>query len=340
MIQTVTLLMDSLRMVLARKLFWVSVIISALIGVIYLSISLVPEGVSFLFGAYIFENTLFTSETQEGEWFYIIIFTNFINRYWLGSGALLLALITTVSVFPEFTKNGAIEVSLSKPVSRVKLFIVKYIGCLLFVVLQTGLFALLAFIAVYLRLGYLNWSLFWVVGVITFAFSLIHCVQVLVGVITRSSLVALLCGVLFWAMVWLVQVTEQTMYLNTYAVVEEKMDIDWKTGTMSGYDEDRAVDDQAAGYYDLIRKASLPLPKVRDVTLSADRLVVFRDSGSVLEQIDLLESIEKNDIQKKSQRAERRARERNSTSYIMLSSLAFEFVVLMIGCWIFVRKDY
>lgn len=340
MIQVITILMDSWRMLVARKLFWVSLWLSAFLGLLYLSISLVPEGVSFLFGWHVFENPIFTSETAEGEWFYINIFTSFINRYWLGSGALLLALISTVSIFPEFTKPGAIEVSLSKPVSRTKLFFVKYLGCLLFVAVQTSMLALLVFCSLYYRLDYLNWSVFWVVPVITLAFSLIHCVQVLVGVLTRSSLVSLLVGMLFGIMIWLLQVTEYTMYTNTHALVEEKMEIDWSTGEMRGLDEAQEVDQDMAGYYQMAKSVGAPLPKVRDVVLSLDQLVVFRDSGSMLEQIDLLESIGKNDIRKKAERADRRTRERHSLKYILMSSLAFEAVILGLACMIFVRKDY
>jgi len=340
MIQVVAILMDSLRMLLAKRLFWVSIFMSTLIGFVYLSIDLEPDGMTFLFGMEKFESPIICSENPEGEWFYITIFTSYINRFWIGSGAILLALISTVSVFPEFTRAGTIEISLSKPVSRTKLFLVKYFGCMLFVALQSLLLAVLVFIAIGLRLEYWNWSIFWLVPVLTFAFSLIHCVQVLVGIVTKSSLVALLVGVSFWMMVWLLQVSEQTMYLNSYAMVEEKMEVDWKTGEVTGLDEQQAADLDAQGYYKLVKTVSAPFPKVRDVTLSLDQLVSFRDSGSILEQIDLLASVEKNDIQYKSQRAERRTRERHSMKYIYLSSLGFECVVLLLACWIFVRRDY
>lgn len=130
------------------------------------------------------------------------------------------------------------------------------------------------------------------------------------------------------------------MYTNTHALVEEKMEIDWSTGEMRGLDEAQEVDQDMAGYYQMAKSVGAPLPKVRDVVLSLDQLVVFRDSGSMLEQIDLLESIGKNDIRKKAERADRRTRERHSLKYILMSSLAFEAVILGLACMIFVRKDY
>lgn len=340
MIQTITILTDSMRMLLERKLFWVSFIFSSLLGLIYLSISLEPDGLSLFFGMKHIENDVFFKGSADGEFFYVSLFSTYITRYWLGGGAILLALISTVSVFPEFMKPGTIEVSLSKPVSRMKLFFVKYFGCLIFAGLQASLFALIVFVAIGWRLEYWNWTIFWVVPIITFAFSLIHCVQVLVGVLTRSSLMALLSGISFWGLVWLVQMTEQTVYLNAHAMVEEKMSVDWKTGKFQGYDEKQKVDAEAQENYQLVKSIATPLPKVRDVTLYLDQLVQFRDSGSILEQVDLIASVEKNDIQFKAQRAERRTQERHTPTYIYLSSLGFECVVLSLACFIFVRRDY
>ena len=90
----------------------------------------------------------------------------------------------------------------------------------------------------------------------------------------------------------------------------------------------------------MVKSIATPLPKVRDVTLYLDQLVQFRDSGSILEQVDLIASVEKNDIQFKAQRAERRTQERHTPTYIYLSSLGFECVVLSLACFIFVRRDY
>ncbi|MFC5049359.1 ABC transporter permease [Rubritalea spongiae] len=332
--------MDSFRMLLARRLFWVSVVLSSLLALLYLSISLEANGVGLFFGLKLIENPVMRLGTPEGEYFYVTLFTSYMTRYWLGSGAILLALISTVSVFPEFLRQGSIEVSLSKPVSRMKLFLVKYLGCLLFVAIQTAIFAGIVFLAIGLRLEYWNFSVFWVIPVITFVFSLLHCVQVLVGVLTGSSLAALLSAICFWVIAWGMQIAEQTLYLNTYAMVEEKMSIDWKSGEVKGLDERQEVDPDAAKNYDLVKKLSMPLPKVRDVTLYLEQLVQFRDSGSVLEQVDLLSSVEKNEIQYKSQRADRRTRERYSPVYFLGTSLLFEVLLLAIASYAFARKDY
>ena len=340
MTQIITILLDSVRMLLARKLFWVSFIITAIIGVAYLSIGFSEDGVTILFGHLTIGESSLVKGSAEGEWFYTYLFTSVITPMWLGSGAIFLALISTVSVFPEFLRGGSIEVSLSKPVSRVKLFVVKYIGCLFFVAFQTSLLALLVFFAIGNELNYWNWSVFWVIPIVTFTFSLIHCVQVLIGVITGSSLSALVAGICFFGCAWGMQITEQLVYMNTYALPEEQIAFNWNTAKLESTAELNKPDETSKDVYSIVEKIAAPMPKVRDVTLYIDQMVKFRDSGSVLEQIDLTAAVRANDVDFKTERAKRRMRERHSATYIFLSSLGFEVVILGLGCWIFSRKDY
>lgn len=339
--QIVAILLDSLRMLRAAKVFWVSMILSSLIGLVYLSIALESDGYSVLFGLKKWEHAVLRGGTAEGEWLYVNIFTQFIYRFWLGVGAILLALISTVSVFPEFTRDGAVEIALSKPVSRMKLFLTKYVGCLLFVAIQSVLFAVLVFAALIWRLDYVNWSIFWVVPVIVFAFSLIHCVQVLVGVLTRSSVISLLVGICFWGVVWLIQLGADVTYKQGYALDEVNLGIDWGGGGIVEKNHEDAGDSTSKDAYDAIDKISTPLPKIRDLTLSLEQLVKFRDSGSLLEKIQLGEMIRSGGTrEQKEMAAERLTRERHSLIYMVLTSLGFELVVVSMACWIFCRRDY
>lgn len=338
--QIYTILLDSLRMLHARKMFWVTLWLSALVGVVYMSIALEEDGFSVMFGMRKWENAIMKAGTAEGEWLYVNLFVQFIYRLWLGVGAILLALISTVSVFPEFTREGAVEIALSKPVSRLKLFVTKYLGCLLFVAIQSALFSVLVFVAFIWRLDYVNWSIFWVVPVIVFAFSLIHCVQVLVGILTRSSMVALLVGICFWGILWVMQLGADISYKQGYAYDEVGLAIDWREGRVTEKSNESAPDTATQKTYQMIEMASAPLPKIRDLTLSLGSLVTFRDSGSLLENIHVDEIIRSGSPDEREQAAERLTRERHSLAYTVLSSLAFELVVLGIAYWCFKRRDY
>lgn len=337
--QIYTILLDSVRMLLAHKLFWVSLLISTLIGLVYLSIGLDEKGYSIGFGLYKTESPFFNNATPEGEWFYLELFRNYITRFWIGSGSILLALISTVSVFPEFTREGAIEVSLSKPVSRLKLFLTKYVGCLLFVLIQMTIFTILIFVALKVRLNYENWSVFYVIPVITFAYSLIHCVQVLVGIMSRSSLIALLVGICFWMCIWGIQISEDLSYKFGYAMPAEKIEPDWTRG---GFKKVEEPDENSffRSTYDTLDVMTKPLPKIREVTISLTSLVKFKNTNSYLEHVDLSTSMENGSIELKQPRIEKRTRTRHSMSYFYLTSLAFEIVILGAALWVFLRKDY
>ncbi|MBU6328161.1 MAG: hypothetical protein KGQ89_11060, partial [Verrucomicrobia bacterium] len=233
MIQAGVILLDSLRMLLASKLFWVSIWISTLVALVYASIGFTDTGISAGFGLWDIPMPILRKGTREAEVFYLLMFTDVIVRFWLGWFSLVLALISTSSIFPQFLQTGSIEIALSKPVSRTRLFLLKYLGGLLFVALQTALFCLVAFIAMGLRVNEWNLTIFWAVPVITFSFSLVYCVGVIIGVTTRSTVFALLGALMFWLLTLVAQWTEDFMYKVAYLMPEVGMGVDLKSGQIS-----------------------------------------------------------------------------------------------------------
>jgi ABC-type transport system involved in multi-copper enzyme maturation permease subunit len=75
------------------------------------------------------------------QFWYKWVFSVFVIGIWAKWAALVLALISTASIFPELIASGSIDLYLSKPISRLRLFLTKYVGGLLFVVLQMTIFA-------------------------------------------------------------------------------------------------------------------------------------------------------------------------------------------------------
>ena len=128
MIAITTLLLDSYRLLKARALFWITLGISGLVGLLYLSIGFNEDGMSLFFGLVSFEHELFRKGSEWAELLYIGIFTKFIVPLWITWIAIILGLISTASIFPDFMSEGSIELSLSKPVSRLKIFLTKYFG--------------------------------------------------------------------------------------------------------------------------------------------------------------------------------------------------------------------
>ena len=203
--QTAALLLDSLRMLRSRKLFWISLGISALVVAAYASIGFGENGLSLLFGLWEMEDPFFIAGSPWAKTLYLGIYSNFVVTIWLAWAATILALVSTSSVFPDFMSAGSIEMVLSKPISRVRVFLIKFLGSLLFVFVQVLIFCTGIFICVGVRIDEWIWPIFAAVPLVTIFFSYLYAFNVLMGLLTRSSLAALLFTALFWFALFAVQ---------------------------------------------------------------------------------------------------------------------------------------
>ncbi|MFN9975259.1 MAG: ABC transporter permease, partial [Phycisphaerae bacterium] len=145
--------------------------------------------------------------------FYKFVFIQFGFNFWLAWIASILALISTASIIPDLVAGGSIELSLSKPIARVRLFLTKYATALLFTGLQVGVFTLASFLVIGIRGGSWEWSIFLAIPLVLLFFSFIYCVCALLGLITRSTIAALLLSVLFWFFLFLLNTSERTVLL-------------------------------------------------------------------------------------------------------------------------------
>lgn len=202
------LLIDAYRQLSAAKLFWVTVGISLLVVVAYGSIGFNAEGISIGFGAYQIDSEQLNEGSPWARGLYIGIFSSFLVKIWLAWIATVLALISTCTIFPEFVHSGSIELTISKPIGRLKLFFSKYLVSLLFVVLQVAIFCFGVFLCVGLRIGEWNPMIFSAIPVVATFFSYLFAVCVLVGILTRSGITALLITGIFWMLLWSVQTSE------------------------------------------------------------------------------------------------------------------------------------
>lgn len=336
--QAYAILLDSLRMLRASSLFWISIGISMLVAVIYASIGFNDKGVSFFFGLHDFETTFLRKGTPEAEQLYLLLFTDLIVRFWLGWFSLALALISTCSIFPNFLQRGSIDFVLAKPISRLRLFLLKYLGGLLFVALQTALFTIIVFFAMGLRLGEWNLSLFWTVPVVTFSFSLIYCVSVYIGVRSGSAVFSLLGAGLFWLLLMFCQWGEDFWYKMAYLLPEVGMSVDMTSGQLSESDQEGGQGLRAN--YEKMRPMFDSLPKTREPITALKRLVHFKERDSMLAGIDLgslFSGVTPDPIVKK---AMEKYELRHSWSSILGSSLIFELFVMASTLWTFLRRDY
>ena len=153
---------------------------------------------TYLFGLGTFENDLFREGTDAAATFYTGIFTKLIAGYWLSWIAVVLALISCGSIFPDSLEEGAAGMVLTKKPSRLLVFMAKFTGSLLFTLIQVGVFVVIVFFALWWRLGTWNPTIFWYVPVILLVFFYLYSVMALIAVKTKSVMTALILTLILW----------------------------------------------------------------------------------------------------------------------------------------------
>lgn len=194
MTQTLAILLDAYRELNARKMFWISVILSGLFMGVFAMFGATDDKLTFL----AFEWPMPLART----FYKAYLLKLALVTIWLTWAAVILALVSTASIFPDFIASGSIDLYLSRPISRVRLFLTKYLAALLFVILQATIFSVCAYFVVGLRIGEWKPSLFLAIPLITVFYSYLFAVCVLLGMLTRSSIAALLLTILVWFVVF------------------------------------------------------------------------------------------------------------------------------------------
>jgi ABC-type transport system involved in multi-copper enzyme maturation permease subunit len=205
--QTVAIFVDAYRELNAKKLFWFVLAISLLVVGAFAAVGINDKGITILWwqiDSGVFNATLFPPET-----FYKLMFTALGVKFWLAWFATILALVSTAGIIPDFIASGSIELSLSKPIRRVRLFITKYLAGLLFAAMQVTVFTLASFLVIGIRGKTWEPGLFWAIPIMLVFFSSVFCICALLGLLTRSTIASLLLTLLAWFGIFGLHTVEQ-----------------------------------------------------------------------------------------------------------------------------------
>jgi ABC-type transport system involved in multi-copper enzyme maturation permease subunit len=213
--QTLAIFLDAYRELNARKMFWVSLILTAVFVILFALFA--PDGNRMRFV------TMSWSQPNASLWYKTVLLQSVLISVWISWVAIILALISTASIFPDFVSGGAIDLYLSKPIGRLRLFLTKYAAALLFVIGQADVFSVLAFHVVGVRAGEWKWGLFLTIPLLALFFSYLFSFCVLLGMWTRSVIASLMLTMLLWIGIWGVHTVETLTLLgyNTTAALSE-----------------------------------------------------------------------------------------------------------------------
>lgn len=375
--QTIALFVDAYRELNAKKLFWITMGISVLVVGAVAAVGINPKGITLLW--WTIDTPIANTKRMTLATFYRFVYATVAIPIWLTWGATILALISTSSIIPDFVSGGAIELSLSKPIRRLRLILTKYCAALTFVALQVFVFSLACFVVIGIRGSSWDPSLLLAVPIVLLFFSYLYCVCALVGLLTRSTIAAVLLTILFWFIVWGAHTTEQMflyfrlgneMKQEKIASLIEKLQAQRKQSEDQARAENREIDPAVVHSNEtslerrrkqlgeaekdgvwLVRGHAIAyavmtvLPKTKETVGLLDRYLLTakereqfrpddRDGGFSMNEDDVKISESQMAI-----RLEKELRLRNVT-WIVGTSVAFEFAIVGLMVWRFGRRDF
>lgn len=222
--QTFALLQDAYRELNHRKLFWITLALSGVVVLAFAAVGNDEEGLTFLHWSIPFP--LLSTNFIPSADFYKFIFATLGVGYWLGWIATIIALISTASIMPEFVDRGSIDLMLSKPIGRARLFLTKFATGLLFAAMQVTVFTVASILVIGLRGGEWEPWLLIAIPLVVIFYSYLFAVQAVVGMITRSTIAAVISVMLFWLVLFMVQAGDGATlaWRVTQEIVVERID--------------------------------------------------------------------------------------------------------------------
>ncbi len=376
--QTLAIFRDAYRELNSKRMFWIVLLLSAVVVCVIAALG-IHETTSAL-GSHQQRVTLFGIDVpfpvkMDRRTLYRGMFTELGVNHWLDWAAMVLAVISTAGIFPDFVTTGSIELYLSRPISRLRLFFTKYAAGLLFVTLQAGVFCLGSFLAIGLRADLWEPAIFWAIPLVVCIFSYLFSVSVLVGLLTRSTMSAILLTLLFWLSLFLIHFTDQGFLkehlddARKLAFAQRALDSLERAPTtppattrsaraaqQAGFREmqrQRAMQDRDDAQADLLHLrnferivwwAQMALPKTYETNLLMVRAMKFEAVQAMGNPWDFSDDLPMQpgpmgvdfDLEARA----KRVMMQHSLLWVLGSSLAFEAVILAIGAAVFCRRDF
>ncbi|MCI0461341.1 MAG: ABC transporter permease subunit [Gemmataceae bacterium] len=239
------------------------------------------------------------------------IFISTVSLLWIGSlVTLLVSIIITAFFIPNMLRKGAVDVLLTKPIHRWSLLVYKYIGGLTFIFINTTVAIVGIWLALGLRSGIWANSFLLMIFVYTFFFAILYAVSALFGVLTRSSIVAILmtCGIWFFLFI-----------VGTLYGFAELIRIEEQRENVPA--EKRASDNT---FWKVVRAMHFVLPRTSDInSLGNEALMNDFMPPRILRRVD-------------------EAGARMSISWGESISVSLVFIAVMLGLagWRFETRDY
>lgn len=356
MTQTLAIFYEAYRNLNSKKLFWITLFLSGLVVAVFALLGVNEQGLTFAawqldLGMF---SALFSTRNISSAVFYKMLFESLGVSIWLSWIAAILALVSTAGIFPDLMTSGGIDLYLSKPISRLRLFLTEYVAGLLFVALQVTVFSLASFLVIGLRGGTWEPGLFIAVPIVVCLFSYVFAVCVLFGVVTRSTVASLLLTLVFWFFLGLLGFSELQMLQE---LKRQKHEGNLSGVVVTSSENGKLTTQLDAGPgpgHSTAAESAPPEGEVSPAALNVHRTLyaartVFPKTYETIEILrrtlyqvaDISDELYGPD--KRTRAAEREFAEEienRSVAWILGTSLGFEAAVLAVAAFLFCRRDF
>jgi ABC-2 family transporter len=134
-----------------------------------------------------------------------------VMNFFVGTLGVLAAILVTAPIIPHTFEPGAIDLLLSKPISRSLLFLTKFAGGCAFILLNAAYFIIGLWLILGLRFDLWSGRLLLSIPIFLFLFAIYYAVSSLAGVLWRNAVVSIVVTILFWAACFVVGTTKTVM---------------------------------------------------------------------------------------------------------------------------------
>ena len=159
---------------------------------------------------------------EESTQFVKLVLTNVVN-WAVGVFGVFAAILVTASIIPQMFEPGAIDLLLSKPISRTLLFLTKFLGGCIFIGLNATYFIAGLWLIAGARFGIWNGKLWLCIPIILFLFAVYYGVSALAAVLWRNAIVSIVLTILFWGFsfgLWAIKVYIEGNTINPSRLIK------------------------------------------------------------------------------------------------------------------------
>lgn len=200
-----------------------------------------------------------------------------------GGIGVVFCIAATAFFVPRMIEKGAADILFHKPVSRLLLYLSRYVAGLMFVGVLSSLMVIGVYVGLLLFSGYNDPGILWAVPALIYMFGLIHAVSMMVAVPTRSTVAAILITVLFFFGNGCLHQGWQVKEMIALSIDQQE--------TMEEVEEDEEDDEGGGNSFGraalwTLDALHLVLPKTGDADVISKKLRKAISSGPAHEDVD------------------------------------------------------